>query len=829
MLSQSKRALHVGAAMVAILIAQNAWAQQAESPQQRDGAPDTEIVVTATRKDEALSKVPISISAFTQAKIDRLGIRSFADAVKFTPGVSFSNDNSNRVDIRGVSSNAASGTTGIYIDDTPIQIRQLGLNSNNTLPAIFDLSRIEVLRGPQGTLFGAGSEGGTVRYILPAPSSSKWSGYARSELGFTRSGDPSWEFGAAGGGPIVQDVLGFRLSGYVRRDGGYIDRVDPYDGSVFKNENFNRVVALQGALGWTVAADATLTPSIMYQERKIGSTGVAGFFTALGDPAGGNFINGAPGALRDRDSFVLPALKIDIGGNGFRVISNTSFFDRRETVNGYEGTIYNLSYFQHSLDPDDETYQDDPVGYKNPLGNPCTKCRTDLYPLLTPNGINPQFISEFGAYRSPNVTRNTQQNWTQELRLQSDNPNARVSWIAGVFYSTIKQKSIEQLIDPQLDAISQYLFGEDILTAWGVPLLPGGVSYENNGGSRETQIAGFADVTFNVTEKLKLNAGLRYAYTYFRFSNTTIGPEAFTNDAIVETGVQKGHPLTPKFNVSYQATSDDLYYATVSKGYRIGGANAKLLEQCALPAAPLAFKSDSLWNYEIGAKNRFFDRRLSTSFSAYYIDWKDIQQSVYIGACGQQFVGNLGKARIYGFDFQANANLAHGLNLDFTVGYTNMRYTQDSLIDTTGTNESGNIAVRNGNTVENPPWQVSAGLQYDFRIGTHDAYARIDDVFQSRVTAFTAVTEPADDTPDGNSTETGTLSSDPLLRSNPTNNQVNLRIGATISKLDLSLFANNLFDSRPLLNLARSDSTTALFTASTLRPRTIGLTASYRY
>src|SRR5580658_9913337 len=134
------------------------------------GATDVgEIVVTATRKEENLSKVPVSVSAFTAAKMDVQGIKSFADIAKFTPGVSF-NDDRHDVAIRGITSEAGSATTGIYIDDTPIQARALGLNANNTLPAVFDLDRVEVLRGPQGTLFGAGSEGGTVRYITAQPS-----------------------------------------------------------------------------------------------------------------------------------------------------------------------------------------------------------------------------------------------------------------------------------------------------------------------------------------------------------------------------------------------------------------------------------------------------------------------------------------------------------------------------------------------------------------------------------------------------------------------------------------------------------------------------------
>ena len=133
-------------------------------------APETieEIVVTATRRAEALSKVPISVSAFTQETMDEHGIKDFHDLVRYTPGVTIDQTGTNAISIRGISSSGGAGTTGIYIDDTPIQMRSVGFNPDDTLPKTFDLDRVEVLRGPQGTLFGAGSEGGTVRYITDA-------------------------------------------------------------------------------------------------------------------------------------------------------------------------------------------------------------------------------------------------------------------------------------------------------------------------------------------------------------------------------------------------------------------------------------------------------------------------------------------------------------------------------------------------------------------------------------------------------------------------------------------------------------------------------------
>ena len=199
-----------------------------------------EIVVTATRREEGISKVPISITALSQDALDQKGIRDLTELVRFTPGVSIDTTGTNQISIRGISSSAGAGTTGIYIDDTPIQMRELGFNPDETLPKTFDLDRVEVLRGPQGTLFGSGSEGGTVRYIMTQPSVSQESTYMRSEAAYTQYGTPSGEAGIAHGGPIIDGVLGYRASIWYRYDGGWINRVDNAGDITEKNANHAR-------------------------------------------------------------------------------------------------------------------------------------------------------------------------------------------------------------------------------------------------------------------------------------------------------------------------------------------------------------------------------------------------------------------------------------------------------------------------------------------------------------------------------------------------------------------------------------------------------------
>ncbi len=202
--------LFCGAGLAALVsaMAPTALAQDA-------GGTLEEIVVTATRSEQTLSRVPVSVAAYTQEGMDRQGVRQIDDITRLTPGVQFNRSGyglTSSIAIRGVASNAGSATTGVYVDDTPIQVRVIGNSSANTYPAVFDLERVEILRGPQGTLFGAGSQGGTVRFITRQPNLVGTDGYVRSELAFTKSGAPSAELGAALGGALVDDIVGMSLS-----------------------------------------------------------------------------------------------------------------------------------------------------------------------------------------------------------------------------------------------------------------------------------------------------------------------------------------------------------------------------------------------------------------------------------------------------------------------------------------------------------------------------------------------------------------------------------------------------------------------------------------
>jgi iron complex outermembrane recepter protein len=770
-------------------------------------APD--IVVTANRREQALDSLPASDKVFTSTQMEALGAKNVADLVRYAPGVTY-DYTTNTISIRGISSAAGAGVTGIYIDDAPIQMRTLDFNSNNALPPVFDLARVEVLRGPQGTLFGAGSEGGTIRYITVQPSLTNFSGVARAEVAFTQGGAPTEEAGAAVGGPIIGDTLGFRLNAWARRDGGWIDQVDSATGlSIQRNANATDTQQFRAALSWAPSARLLITPALTYQDRD--HKFYDQYWVALSAPRDNRFVSGTPDKMVDQDRFVLPTLLAQYDFDGAQFTSSTSYLERHEDVNGYSGTLYDLSYFQQLIDPSQ------PGGPVDPAFNPCPACRSDLYPLLTADGINLPGLPDF---RVDATITNKQFNFTQEFRLQSTDPSARLTWLVGVFLADQKQHSTDKGVDPGLPALAQYLFGETMDDIWGMGLPASNIEYINDTISHDRQAALFADATFAITDTVKLNGALRYAATHFEFTNYSDGPLNFGRAG--GGGQQDEQPLTPKIGVSYQPSVDDLFYVSAAKGYRIGGANAPFpqsicqadLDALQIASVPESYKSDSVMSYEFGARNRLLGGRMTSAFSVFHAQWSNIQQSNYLTSCGFQYTANLGEAVSNGFDLEAHLRASAALQLDVSLGYTDARY---SATTRSGASPAAPILVAKGDSLGSPRWALALGGQYDFTILDQAAFVRADYAFSSG------------DPRRLPSRDAATTSYDPSLTAQPKTEFVSARAGTTIRRAEASLFVENLFDAHPQINLNHLDQYTLLFEATTFRPRTVGLSVVVRY
>jgi len=810
-----------------------------------------EIVVTATRREERLQDVPISVSAFSQEKLDIQGLKNIDDLSRLSPGVAFSrngmgssanyNDENSDINIRGVDSTAGTSTTGIYIDDTPVQTRHIGFGAVNPFPQLFDLDRVEVLRGPQGTLFGAGAEGGAVRFISPDPNLTVRTGYARADVATTDGGATSYEAGAAFGSPVIDNTLAFRISASYRRDGGWVDRsgysLSPnssvplptpvFDGTTTEqNANWQETTTLRLAVRWKVTDTLEIMPSIYYQRLHIHDT--AAYWVALSDPSSNTYRNGNALTNPSTDPFTLSALKIKWDLGFASLFSNTSFFSRSQ----YSTSDY-TQYLRATW-----------ASLANFGAPPPTYQYPNTFPMAGDVGYAP-----FG---------DQQRNFYQEVRMASSDTNARLLWNGGVFFSHLKEDVPESIYDPTLNQeVINYTSGASSVCVPGDPVFgcPNGrIYYGPLDRVVDKQLALFGEVTYRITDTFKATAGVRLSRIDFTGSIWETGP--FLGALIATSSSATEKPVTPKGVLSWQPNRDNLVYFSGSKGFRPGGVNIGVggicqsnLQQLGLPGqVPGQFSSDSLWSYEIGSKNTLLDHTLQINSSLFYVDWKNIQQNVYLPICGEQFTANQGKAKSEGGDIEIIYRPVEKVMLDLTAAYTDARLTKTSCAGALTWNGSSCVGVNpanptvpisalpvasDGDALLGAPWSFTASTQYDFPNWRGGApYVRID--FQY-TTAQRSLLAPQDNR---NALFDTTIPGLPITRN------LSLRGGVRFSGFDLSLYANNLTNSHPLLfesrdiapyslgpgtNGATGPTTDNLYFARGVRPRTVGVTATYRY
>ncbi len=770
-----------------------------------------EIVVTATRREERLQDVPVSVSAFSQEKLDAEGLKNIDDLVRLSPGVTFQrnamsssgnyNDEGSDINFRGIDSTAGTSTTGIYIDDTPIQTRHIGFGSINPFPELFDLDRVEVLRGPQGTLFGAGAEGGVLRFIAPQPSLTTDSGYVRADVATTKGGDESYEAGVAIGGPIINDVLGFRLSASFRRDGGWVDRVgytvNPEgfavnDGDLIESKsNWSHTASARAALTWKPAEGLEITPSIFFQELHINDT--SAYWMALSNPAGGTYNNGNLGTNPSTDPFTLSAIKVKWDLPFAELISNTSYFGRDQ---------HGLSdYSQYIV----TTY----------LGDPYPPSPADT---------------------ATAIFEDKQSNFYEEVRLSSIDKDARLTWSAGLFYSHLNENVNESVIDPSLNGL--------YLGAYGVPLCsatfqcPGGTFIDQNPINRvvDTQIAGFGEIGVKLADTFTATVGVRVSH--LKFVGSIAGPsEPFFGPAFAGSQSSSENPVTPKAVLSWQPDRDNMVYVSAAKGFRPGGVNFPIggslctpsLSQVGLSSIPGQYSSDSLWSYEIGTKNTFFDHTLQIDASLFSIDWNNIQTNYYLLSCGEAFNANLGKAKSGGGEIETTYRPVEQFTLSATAAYTDAKYTQTSCIGALTWNGSqcspvgatpALPLVSAGDRLLGAPWSFTASSEIHLpEWQGRKPYVRVDYQYTTAQSAIIPRINPGDG------------GSDPTLPGLPVATNLSLRAGLRFSGIDLSVYGNNLTNAHPLMFESRDIPFPGenLYFARGVRPLTFGVTGTYRY
>jgi outer membrane receptor protein involved in Fe transport len=735
-----------------------------------DAPTEADIIVTANRYEQALADVPLSLYAADRDRLDRDRIENIDDLARTVPGLSLRGawGGTSKIAIRGIASNVGAATTGIYIDDTPIQVRSLGAADivANSYPEIFDLERIEVLRGPQGTLFGQGSEGGTVRFITPEPSLTESRIYGKASLATTEGGELSFLTGGAASAALAPDRLGVRVSAMVRRDGGWIERT-AIGGTQDKGEDVNRreAMSLRGAALWAPAANIRLTPSVFYQRTTRDDTDQ--YWESLSDPDQGRYVSGQPLAQPSKDRFLLPALKAEVDFGSVTLLSNSSWFDRDAESS--------VDYSIHAVEG-------------------ITRGALTLVP----------FVPDFTADSRFDVGQKV---FAQEVRLQSGNADSPLNWTAGLFYSDSRQAVDQDVVSPRFGNFTQIVLGCPLLFCFGQDALPGGIVYTGSDRSRDKQYAAFGQADWRVVEALRVTLGARVTRNQNRFENSQNGPLNFGPSA--SAGTTSNTVVTPRVGLAFEPSPDVLLYTSAAKGARPGGGNPAVPAAfCAADLAALGFAqvpgtygADHVWTYEAGAKGRA-GRQLSYQLSAFHTDWRNIQQSVALPNCGFAYVANLGRAASRGFDAEFEFRPIEQFRLGASAAYTHAEY-RETLSTAAGTR-----LISDGDRLPVPPWQARLSAAYDFALGAREASLQLDYEYASGYRRVPSA--PA-------------FLYDPL---NPRAGSIEFvsgqaRIGG--GAWEASLFVENLLNSKDAVFRTHDSPFAPTFRRQGLRPRTIGV------
>jgi len=768
----------------------------------------SEIVVTANKRAQDTKDVPVSIGVVEAQEIADLHIEDAEDISRIVPGVSFAAHNNgpngpgqDNLTIRGVSSTVGNPTVGTYIDEVPI-LTITGFEGTAS-PRLLDIERIEVLRGPQGTLYGASSEGGTVRYITNQPDSHSFSGSFRQEVSYTEHGGVNYDDRGTLNIPVIEDVFALRVSAEFGQDSGYIDHY-ALDGSLAAgtatagallargvNSDTNYAINVKGL--WTISEDFTVTPALLYQHMSLDDTGT--FMPALGLYKEFNQV-----PAFDHDDLFVPSLTVK-KGLGFADLTSITSYVGRRVLRQADGTYYNsVPIAQFTLDGAGvPPYSDHIAENNNILGN-----------LASPVDFTDHF--------------NT---WTQELRLSSPADQKRIHWVAGVFASDQEWSHLDYETIPGFSAAFQNIYGYNINADPLMNPTIGTPSYNPHEWANDlvytvddhnnvTQYAVFGQIDVDVTSKLHVGLGDRYVKAkesltefgagYFEYGNAGTNGTAYQQTANFSTS-------TPKVTITYDLNSQASLYASAGKGFRLGGATSPNtnvacvagLLQLGDKNAPETYGPDHLWSYEFGTKTLLFDKTLSVNADVYYIDWTAIQQTITIPICGGAFNANVGDAKAIGSEVEVRYKppVIQGLTLGVNLGGEHAYITSSTNSLTAAVGQDVLYTPEyTASVIANYGWQVTSSVQGFVRTD----YEYTGKSFGSYVISTASAPNPS--------------------YINPAYSVVNLSAGVNVGKFEIALFAKNLFDDRTILQSPLIDGEIQGYT---LRPRTVGLSFQAKF
>ncbi|WP_414900019.1 TonB-dependent receptor [Sphingomonas flavalba] len=791
-----RRGLVASAAMVSVVtlaspaLAQGSGATAADSQQ-----PD--IIVTATKRASSIQNVPFSINAQTEQDIERANAVTLEDLSRNVAGLSIQNlgPGQSQVSVRGVSAGQVARDqpgvkeqVGVYLDESVISLSLFTPDLD-----LFDLNRIETLRGPQGTLFGSGSVGGTLRYITNQPNTDRVEGKVEANVNVVDESDIGGSLKGAVNLPLSEKAA-VRAVGYYTRYGGFIDALQN-DGSVKKNVNDGWRAGGRLAVLLQPSEEVSITPRVVYQKIRTNGFNRQEVFNLYANP----YTTSRPKVdFKERQQFLLLGedfedevlladATIQISHGPVDFTSVTSYTDRSILVSR------DASALTGSVSVD--------------LGFP------DAGVMLPSNLVDTTKVKQF----------------TQEIRFSS-NDAGPFQWVAGMFYSNTDRRYAQLLPTPGYDSYTDAVLGAGTAAAVRNGFAPDS-PYNAEIPYKLKQTAVFGEANYELGNLTATVGGRYYAFNETRrFTSGGL----FTNLDDNQDRTQSDG-FSPRFLLSYKASPNLTFNAQASKGFRLGGVNDPLnLPLCSGGATgPDAltfgnrprYDDETLWNYEAGVKAR--SGIFTFNAAAFYTDISNLQVTADAGSCSSRIVFNVPKAHTQGVEFELAATPVTGLDLSLSGSVIQAEF------DSTLARPDGSVieGIRDGNRLPSvPKFQLAASGTYSFPLNeATGTRGYISASFQHVGTRFT---QPGDQENNPRTFVHGlpfagmpANAATTLNLKLPDYQLVNVSIGVEFDNdLDVSLYVNNLLDENALLSFDRERGGRARLGFATNQPRTIGLT-----
>jgi iron complex outermembrane receptor protein len=794
-----KSAFLAGTALIAATaFAAPAWAQ-ADAPAAAAADEDDEntIVVTASKREQTLLEVPFSINAQTEADIERSGAGNLEDLSRNVAGLAVQNlgPGQSQVSIRGVSAGqivrdqpGVKEQVGVYLDESVISLSLFTPDLD-----LFDLSRVETLRGPQGTLFGSGSVGGTLRYITNQPTTARMEGVVEGNVNLVDGDDWGGHIKGAINVPLSESVA-VRAVGYQTWYGGFVDALRE-GGGIQEDVNSGRRTGGRLAILFQPTPDIRITPRVVYQEVRADGFNREEIYNLFGNP----FTTTRPAVNFDErqqylllnekfaDDTFIADLTASAGIGSVELTSVTSYINRDILVS------------------------------------------RDASALTGSVSIDLGFPNVAVALPSNLVDSTDLETFTQEVRLGSRG-SGPLQWVIGAFYSKIDRFYRQRLPTPGYDVFTDARFGAGTSAAVANGF-PANSPYNSDLPYDIKQKAIFGEATYDFG-KLELTAGGRY-YD-FKEQRSFKSGGLFSNDDN-RTDTTKSDGFTPRVILSYEVSDSVRVNAQASKGFRLGGVNDPLNLPLCTPADSAIFggfqsyNDETLWNYEAGIKGGA--QGISFSAAAFYTDISNLQVTLDAGSCSSRIVFNVPKAHSQGVEFEVSAHPTRELDLSIAGSYVSAEF------DSTVTSGAGAVigGIREGNRLPTvPKFQMAASATYTVPVNESGDEAFFNASFQHVGSRYT---QPSDQEgnphsfvsglPYGGATGNEATVVDLQL---PSYQLVNLSAGMNWKNgLSATVYVTNLFDENPLLSFDRERGGRARLGFNIGQPRTFGVTVRKRF